>query len=82
MKPVELFSKYIDNSSKPGQLVLDPFGGSGTTIVACEALGRKARAIELEPSFCDSIVQRFAAVYGSIDIKCIRNNQEVEHPFN
>jgi len=59
MKPVELFKYQIGNSSKPGDVVLDLFGGSGTTAIACEQLGRKARLMELDPRYCDVIVKRW-----------------------
>lgn len=59
MKPVELFADHIHNSSLPGQIVLDIFGGSGTTIIACEQLGRKARVMELDPKYCDAIISRW-----------------------
>ena len=59
MKPVELVERCIRNSSKPGQTVLDPFGGSGTTLIAAEKTGRKARLMELDPKYCDVIVRRW-----------------------
>ena len=59
MKPVELVERAILNSSKGRDTVLDPFGGSGTTLIACEKSGRQARVIELEPKYCDVIVRRF-----------------------
>ena len=57
MKPVELVERAINNSSKLGDIVLDGFGGSGSTIIAAEKTGRKARLIELDPKFCDVIVR-------------------------
>jgi DNA modification methylase len=59
MKPIELVERAITKSSKRGNLVLDPFAGSGTTLIACESKGRKARLIELEPRYCDVIIQRW-----------------------
>ena len=59
MKPVELFEYQIKNSSKPNDVVLDLFGGSGTTAIACEKIGRKARLMELDPKYCDVIVKRW-----------------------
>lgn len=59
MKPVKLFARLIINSSRKGDRVLDTFGGSGTTIMACEQLGRKARLLELDPKYCDAIVARW-----------------------
>lgn len=59
MKPVALIERAIMNSSKPHDIVLDPFGGSGTTIIACENLKRKARMIELDPKYVDVIIRRW-----------------------
>lgn len=59
MKPVELVERAIRNSSRPGNVVLDPFGGSGTTLVAAEKSGRLARLIELDPKYVDVIVRRW-----------------------
>jgi DNA modification methylase len=59
MKPVELVDRAIRNSSRPGNVVLDPFGGSGTTLIAAEKSGRLARLIELDPKYVDVIVRRW-----------------------
>ena len=59
MKPVELVERCIRNSTKPGQTVLDPFGGSGTTLIAAEKSGRQARLMELDPKYVDVIVRRW-----------------------
>ena len=59
MKPVELVEEAILNSSKKGDLVMDAFGGSGTTVIACENKGRKARVIEKDPKYADVIVTRW-----------------------
>lgn len=59
MKPVGLFGYLIENSSKEGDLVLDLFGGSGTSIIACEQLGRKCCMMELDPRYCDVILARW-----------------------
>lgn len=58
-KPVELVAKAITNSSKSDDIVLDLFGGSGSTLIACEKTGRKARLMELDPKYCDVIVKRW-----------------------
>lgn len=62
MKPVGLWRYLMGNSSRHGGIVLDPFGGSGTTIVAAEVTGRKARSAELDPHYCDVIRKRWAEV--------------------
>lgn len=64
MKPVELVERTIRNSSRPGNVVLDPFGGSGTTLIAAEKSGRVARLIELDPKYVDVIVRRWEEFTG------------------
>ena len=59
MKPVALVERAIRNSSKSRDIVLDPFGGSGTTMIAAERAGRRARLIELDPKYVDVIIQRW-----------------------
>jgi DNA modification methylase len=58
-KPVELVEKAIINSSKAGDVILDVFGGSGSTMLAAEKIGRHARVMELDPKYCDVIVKRW-----------------------
>lgn len=67
-KPVELPERAITNSSKKGQLVLDLFGGSGSTLIACEKTGRQARLMELDPRYCDVIVQRWQQFTGKLAV--------------
>jgi DNA modification methylase len=64
MKPVALFARAVSNSSRRGDLVYEPFSGSGTTMVACEQLGRRCRAIELEPRYVDVGVRRWEQLTG------------------
>ena len=64
MKPVGLVERAIRNSSPRGVVVLDPFGGSGTTLIAAERTGRAARVIELDPRYVDVIVERWQAETG------------------
>ena len=64
MKPVELVERALRNSSKSRDTILDPFGGSGTTLIACEKAGRQARLIELDPKYCDVIVRRWQEFAG------------------
>jgi DNA modification methylase len=59
MKPVALLEYILENSSRPGDRVLDIFGGSGSTLIACEKAGRLARLMELDPSYADVIVRRW-----------------------
>lgn len=59
MKPITLISQQIENSSRRGQRVIDTFGGSGTTLMCCEQLGRICYTAELDPHYCDVIIQRW-----------------------
>jgi DNA modification methylase len=63
-KPVELAKRAIEYSSRPGENVLDLFGGSGSTLIGCEQTGRRAFLMELDPLYCDVIVQRFEKFTG------------------
>ena len=64
MKPVALVERMITWSSKPGETVLDIFGGSGSTLIACEKIHRASRLMELDPKYCDVIVKRWEAFTG------------------
>jgi DNA modification methylase len=64
MKPIELITRSINNSSRMNDLVLDGFGGSGSTLIACEQTKRKARLVELDPKYCDVIVTRWENLTG------------------
>ena len=64
VKPLSLVADAIRDCSKRGGLILDPFGGSGTTLIAAEKTGRRARLIEIDPLYCDVIVRRWQAETG------------------
>jgi len=64
MKPVALVERAIRNSSKSRDIVLDPFGGSGSTLIACEKAGRQARLVELDPKYVDTIILRWQEFSG------------------
>lgn len=64
MKPVKLMARLIKNSSKPGWVVLDSFGGSGTTLITCEQLKRRCFMMELDPKYCDAILARWEKLTG------------------
>jgi DNA modification methylase len=64
VKPVALVADAIRDCSRRGEIVLDAFGGSGTTLIAAEKTGRCARLIELDPLYCDTIVRRWEAITG------------------
>ena len=63
-KPVALVEAMLRNSSKTGGIVLDPFLGSGSTLVACEQLGRRCRGLEIDPRYVDVAVRRWEALTG------------------
>ena len=79
MKPIGLFGYQIENSSKVGDIVIDAFGGSGTTMVACEQLKRKARVIEFDPKYCDVIVKRMIKLDDTLTVK--RNGVDCTNEF-
>lgn len=64
MKPIKLFDYQIKNSSKVGDLILDLFGGSGTTLLACEQNERSACLMELDPKYVDVIIDRWEKFTG------------------
>jgi DNA modification methylase len=74
MKPVELVEKAIGYSSKKGDRVLDLFGGSGTTLIACEKTSRHCRMMELDPAYCDVIVKRWEDFTGNTAV-CVPSDQ-------
>lgn len=74
MKPIHLLAYPIMNSSMTNSIVLDPFGGSGSTLIACEQTKRICRTIELDEKFCDVIVKRYIEQVGSTkDVKVVRD---------
>lgn len=85
MKPVSLVGRLVANSSKAGWTVLDPFGGSGSTLMACEQLGRKCFTMELDPKYCDVIVRRYIAWCYDHDrepnVVLLRDGEPTPHPF-
>jgi DNA modification methylase len=66
MKPVALFEYQMLNNTKGGDIVLDSFGGSGTTMLAAEKHGRYARLMELDPKYCDVVVKRWEDFTGKV----------------
>lgn len=68
MKPVKLMERLIKNSSKPEQLVLDLFGGSGSTLIACEQLNRRCFSMEFDPKYCDAILDRWEKLTGKMAV--------------
>lgn len=77
MKPIPLIAYPIQNSSRKRNLVLDLFGGSGTTLIACEKTGRTCYTMEIEPLYCDVIVRRFIKTTNNADIRLMRDGDVV-----
>lgn len=77
MKPIPLLSYPIKNSSMVNSVVLDPFGGSGSTLIACEQIDRICRMIELDEKFVDVIVNRYIELVGTNEnVKVLRDGKE------
>jgi len=80
MKPIPLLAYPIANSSMSNTLVLDPFGGSGSTLIACEQMDRSCFTIELDEKYCDVIVNRYIELSGSAEnVSVLRNDQELKY---
>lgn len=69
MKPIPLIGRFVQNSSRPGGVVVDPFGGSGSTLMACEQLGRRCYTMEYDPKYVDVIIDRWEAFTGEKAVK-------------
>ena len=69
MKPVALIANAIRDGTRKGDIVLDAFGGSGSTLIACEQTGRRCRMIELDPHYCDVIIKRWENLTGKEAVK-------------
>lgn len=78
MKPIPLIAYSIRNSSMSNCIVLDPFGGSGSTLIACEQLGRICHTIELDEKYCDVIVKRYIEQVGSAEgVSVVRDGETI-----
>lgn len=77
MKPVDLFAYQVQNNTNTGNAVLDLFGGSGTTMIACEQLGRCGYLMELDPRYVDVIVKRYIGITGKTDVTLLRDGEEI-----
>ncbi|MBA2469376.1 MAG: DNA modification methylase [Chloroflexia bacterium] len=75
-KPVALVTAMLINSTKRGNVVLDPFGGSGTTLIACAELGRAGRLLELDPRYCDVAIRRWEALTGETAERVVTRLEE------
>lgn len=78
-KPVEIPVRAIENSSQPGEIVLDFFGGGGSTLMGAEQTGRRCFTMELEPAYCDVIISRYVSQTGNIGVTCTRGGTEYSY---
>lgn len=79
-KPIALCSRAIKSSSREGELILDVFGGSGSTLIACEQLNRKCYMCELDPHYVDVIIQRYINLKGSDeDVFLIKDGTKIPY---
>ena len=79
MKPVPLLAYPIKNSSAPNGVVMDLFGGSGSTLIACEQTDRICRTMELDPKYASAICLRYVAEYGTGGVKVLRDGEEMPY---
>ena len=80
MKPIPLLAYPIQNSSTANSVVLDPFGGSGSTLIACEQTDRICYTIELDEKFCDVIVRRYIEQVGTDEmVSVLRDGKEYKY---
>lgn len=78
-KPVEIPIRAIENSSQPGDIVLDFFGGSGSTLMGAELTGRRCFSTELDPIYCDVIISRYLVQTGNLGVTVIRDGREIPY---
>lgn len=79
MKPIGLLGYLIKNSSVEGDLIVDLFGGSGSTLIASEQMNRKCYTMDLDSKYCDAIIKRYIALTGDENIKVIRGEQVIPY---
>ena len=79
MKPIPLLAYPIKNSSAPNGVVMDLFGGSGSTLMACEQTDRICRTMELDPRYASVIVQRYVDSVGADGVNVLRNGSELTY---
>jgi len=77
-KPVGLFAQILEDYSKEGDIILDPYLGSGTTLIACEKTGRICYGMEIEPDYCDLIIKRFSEYSGIPEQMIWEARQEIK----
>ena len=77
MKPIKLLARLIKNSSRQGDIVLDTFGGSGSTLIACEQLNRSCYTMEIDPKYADVIVKRYLKFTDAASVQLVRDGKKV-----
>lgn len=77
MKPIALMAYPISNSSTPGQIVVDIFSGSGSTLMACQQIDRICHAMEIDPRYVTATVHRYRAMFPEQPIRLIRETKEL-----
>ena len=77
MKPLKLLARLVKNSSRQGDIVLDTFGGSGSTLITCQQLGRRCYTMELDPKYADVIIKRYMKFTGATQVEVIRDGQKI-----
>lgn len=75
MKPIALMAYPISNSSTPGQIVLDIFSGSGSTLMACQQIDRICHAMEIDPKYVTATIHRYRAMFPEQPVQLIRNGE-------
>ena len=77
MKPLKLLARLVKNSSRQGEIILDTFGGSGSTLITCQQLGRRCYTMELDPKYADVIVKRYLKFTGEKSTILYRNGEKI-----
>ena len=77
MKPLKLLARLVKNSSRQGEIILDTFGGSGSTLITCQQLGRRCYTMELDPKYVDVIVKRYLKFTGEKSTILYRNGEKI-----
>lgn len=77
MKPLKLLARLVKNSSRQGNIVLDTFGGSGSTLITCQQLGRRCYTMELDPKYADVIVKRYMKFTSCKEVTVVRDGKKI-----
>ena len=75
--PVRRSARLVKNSSRQGDIVLDTFGGSGSTLITCQQLGRRCYTMELDPKYADVIIKRYMKFTGATQVEVIRDGRKI-----